>query len=253
MILRRLTDAFRKQDWFTVLIETLIVVLGVFLGIQLGNWNEARAAKARETALLIELKEEIETSIRVTNQKAGAIEQVVSAGKRSLDFMASGDSCGDECWPVLVDFFHASQWQTIDVNHTTYDEMRRQGLPRSRDVIAAVEAYLAQNATLSVTNFVPVYRSRVRQLIPLEAQSYYWDACFELDNGAESYVLDCPKGVSDEVAAKTVGKILADPDIEPLLTEWAGLMTATPSDLADQNLAAAHAVAVINEELARRR
>ena len=43
MILRRLTDALRKQDWFTVVIETLIVVLGVFLGIQLGNWNEARA------------------------------------------------------------------------------------------------------------------------------------------------------------------------------------------------------------------
>ncbi|MGB3626889.1 MAG: hypothetical protein WA989_13730 [Henriciella sp.] len=42
MILRRLATAFRKQDWFTVAVETLIVVLGVFLGLQLGNWNEAR-------------------------------------------------------------------------------------------------------------------------------------------------------------------------------------------------------------------
>ena len=47
MILRRLTDAFRKQDWFTVLIETLIVVFGVFLGIQLGNWNAARQDRAQ--------------------------------------------------------------------------------------------------------------------------------------------------------------------------------------------------------------
>ena len=30
MILRRITDAFRRQDWFTVFIETLIVVLGVY-------------------------------------------------------------------------------------------------------------------------------------------------------------------------------------------------------------------------------
>ena len=45
MILRRLTDALRKQDWFTVVIETLIVVLGVFLGLQVNNWNEARAAE----------------------------------------------------------------------------------------------------------------------------------------------------------------------------------------------------------------
>lgn len=57
MILQRLATSIRKQDWFTVFIETLIVVLGVFLGIQLGNWNEARADRARETALLIELKE----------------------------------------------------------------------------------------------------------------------------------------------------------------------------------------------------
>ena len=45
MILQRLATSIRKQDWFTVFIETLIVVLGVFLGIQLGNWNEARAAE----------------------------------------------------------------------------------------------------------------------------------------------------------------------------------------------------------------
>ena len=46
MILRRLTNAFRKQDWFTVFIETLIVVLGVFIGLQVNNWNESRQQHA---------------------------------------------------------------------------------------------------------------------------------------------------------------------------------------------------------------
>jgi hypothetical protein len=39
--LRRLADALRKQDWFTVAVETLIVVFGVFIGLQVGNWNDA--------------------------------------------------------------------------------------------------------------------------------------------------------------------------------------------------------------------
>ncbi|MEX6632515.1 hypothetical protein [Hyphococcus lacteus] len=43
MILRRIATAFRRQDWFTVLVETMIVVMGVFLGIQVANWNDARA------------------------------------------------------------------------------------------------------------------------------------------------------------------------------------------------------------------
>lgn len=52
MILRRLTTAFREQDWFTVVVETLIVVLGVFLGLQVNNWNAARVMLADEADLL---------------------------------------------------------------------------------------------------------------------------------------------------------------------------------------------------------
>ncbi len=42
MILRRIATAFRKQDWFTVAVETLIVVFGVFIGLQVNNWNVRR-------------------------------------------------------------------------------------------------------------------------------------------------------------------------------------------------------------------
>lgn len=52
MILQRLAQSIRKQDWFTVVIETLIVVFGVYLGIQLGNWNAAQKAKAEEARII---------------------------------------------------------------------------------------------------------------------------------------------------------------------------------------------------------
>ena len=52
MILRRLTSAFRKQAWFTVGVEMLIVVFGVFIGIQVANWNEARVDAGRAQAYL---------------------------------------------------------------------------------------------------------------------------------------------------------------------------------------------------------
>jgi len=253
MILQRLATSIRKQDWFTVLIETLIVVLGVFLGIQLGNWNEARADSARETALLVQLRSEVETSMRATEQKADAVWQVVQAGKRSLDFMESGASCGDECWPVIVDFFHASQWQPIDVNRSTYDEMRRQGLPSSRAVIDAIEKYLAHNINLTRAHLLPPYRSTVRQMISLDAQAHYWTTCFTLQDGAEIYALDCPEGISDKESAQIVDRIISNPDVALQLTEWAGLMWSTPSDMREQNEAAQLALAVIDAELERRK
>ncbi|MBA27794.1 hypothetical protein [uncultured Hyphomonas sp.] len=73
MILRRLTTALRKQDWFTVVIETLIVVFGVFIGLQVNNWNEARVARGNEVLLLERLEEdfrEAETAIAVAAAEA---------------------------------------------------------------------------------------------------------------------------------------------------------------------------------------
>ncbi len=58
MILRRIATAFCKQDWFTVLIETLIVVFGVFIGLQVNNWNEARSADRIEAELRAALKQD---------------------------------------------------------------------------------------------------------------------------------------------------------------------------------------------------
>ncbi len=53
MILRSITKHVRDQNWFAVGLDFLIVVVGVFIGIQVANWNEARtkqidAAAARE-------------------------------------------------------------------------------------------------------------------------------------------------------------------------------------------------------------
>lgn len=79
MILRRLSEAFRKQDWFTVAVETLIVVLGVFLGIQLGNLNEARRISQDEERLTERLVSDLE-NMRVALLRDSAIVQPIYEG-----------------------------------------------------------------------------------------------------------------------------------------------------------------------------
>lgn len=63
MILRRLADAVRQQDWVTVAIETLIVVFGVFIGLQVNNWSGARASRAAYAEALIRFEAEIDRNI----------------------------------------------------------------------------------------------------------------------------------------------------------------------------------------------
>ena len=58
MILRRITEHVLAQNWFAVGIDFLIVVVGVFIGIQVTNWNEARRDAIAESAMLARLHEE---------------------------------------------------------------------------------------------------------------------------------------------------------------------------------------------------
>ncbi|MBU2605302.1 MAG: hypothetical protein KKC43_05365 [Alphaproteobacteria bacterium] len=90
MILRRLTNAFRKQDWFTVAVETLIVVLGVFLGLQVNNWNADRTARSAERTTLIRLHEDFEESIAGQSRDIHFLEQQL--GDQAL-ILKSLDAC----------------------------------------------------------------------------------------------------------------------------------------------------------------
>jgi len=59
MILRTLAHSIRRQDWFAVVIEFLIVVAGIFVGLQVTDWNERRQLRERETNYLQRMAEDL--------------------------------------------------------------------------------------------------------------------------------------------------------------------------------------------------
>ena len=79
MILRRLADSIRRQDWFTVLLEVVIVVIGVFIGIQVANWNEMRTQNALEMSYLIALHEDFGTVMAELESDIASYEATANA------------------------------------------------------------------------------------------------------------------------------------------------------------------------------
>ena len=61
MILRRLVASLRGQNWTSVAIELGIVVLGVFIGLEAANWNQARQERQETHQLLSQLEAELTT------------------------------------------------------------------------------------------------------------------------------------------------------------------------------------------------
>ena len=42
MILRRFMQHVKEQNWFAVGLDVIVVIVGIFLGMQVTNWNETR-------------------------------------------------------------------------------------------------------------------------------------------------------------------------------------------------------------------
>jgi len=63
MIFRRVKAHIEKENWFAVFVDFCIVVVGVFIGIQVANWNETRAENELIGDYIVQLKSDLETDI----------------------------------------------------------------------------------------------------------------------------------------------------------------------------------------------
>lgn len=61
MILRRIIEHVKAQNWTAIAIDFVIVVLGVFVGLQVNNWNAARANRGIVAVHLSEIREDLQS------------------------------------------------------------------------------------------------------------------------------------------------------------------------------------------------
>ena len=62
MLLRRLTAHVRGENWFAVVLDLLVVVVGLFIGLQIDTWWEGQKELRLESVYLMEIREDFEAS-----------------------------------------------------------------------------------------------------------------------------------------------------------------------------------------------
>jgi hypothetical protein len=67
MILRRFTKHIIAQNWFAVGLDVIVVVVGIFLGMQVADWNDSRKDRTLEIEYLGRLYDDMNGSISVTH------------------------------------------------------------------------------------------------------------------------------------------------------------------------------------------
>ena len=124
MILRRVTEHVKAQNWFAVGLDFLIVVVGVFIGIQVANWNEGRIDRSNERVYLSALVEDvrkdladIEVTIAVETTRISALDHLIrrATGASLPDGFESARGRID-----IVSFPPYSEFESFDIGYSLF-------------------------------------------------------------------------------------------------------------------------------------
>ncbi len=111
MILNRLAEAVAKQNWFVVFIEVLVLVIGIFIGLRVDDWNQARKDRIDEQQFLQRLHKDVllaeELSNRVRDRRLGRLQTIMDAGDVLFDRVGRDQLTDEECISIAsASFFN---------------------------------------------------------------------------------------------------------------------------------------------------
>ena len=127
MILRRLAAAVKRQDWFVVLIEFLIVVAGIFVGLQVNNWAEENAERAAEHAALERLFLEAQNAYAIVSIRLERAQRFNQTRRNAVAFLDSATPLPENTLPIKIGINALAQFPPVTFSSVAYDELTSSG------------------------------------------------------------------------------------------------------------------------------
>lgn len=127
MILRRMIENIRDQNWFTVTVEVLVVVIGIYLGLQAQQWGEERADRVEEQVYLARLESDVLTTIEHLKTSQSGAKLVLDSLEYILKIETQGETVLDYDALNKAIYFGMYNMQISSIQNSTYMEMSSSG------------------------------------------------------------------------------------------------------------------------------
>ncbi|MEO5629778.1 MAG: hypothetical protein ABIQ62_08440 [Thermomonas sp.] len=180
MILRRLSQSLKEQNWTAIWIEFVLLVAGVFLGIQVANWNEERASGLQSELFTQRLRDDL----RIETWSRAALNAYYASvrlnARNTLAALEGKADLSNEA--LLIAAYRASQYGELIRHRDTYDELTSTGnIGLIKDRLLrkmATEIYNSNSAdNLKNEGITSRYRTAFRMSIPIEVQDAIAETC----------------------------------------------------------------------------
>lgn len=223
MILRRVIAHFRNQEWAAIFIDFVIVVLGVFVGIQVANWNEMRLEDQRAHGFLERLSGDLDQELAFIDKRIAYIGRSIAYGEAALEWVENGTLTGGSAWQTVLAFVQASRILPYSPVDSTYQEMRSAGelgLVRDAGLRTALTEYYV-SGTFARADYImklnPAYRSNVRGLTPYRIGRHIGTKCFDMTEVTHK---PCESPVDEAIAGEVLRSYAEDPSLVRDLNFW---------------------------------
>ena len=213
MLLRRIIQHIKNQNWFAIFIDFIIVVLGVFIGIQVANWNEKRILRDKTEMLTERLASDFGVDMWLADNFYHYNETVIENAKLVLKDITGRVELTDE--KLIIAAFRATQFNRLPIS-STYKELIATGgydlLAKSElGKLASVYYEGGQSNDIEHDGKNSDYRRLFRSVIPIEVQLHVAERCGDRNISAAQIIrhisvisYDCQLNLSEEQIALSV-------------------------------------------------
>lgn len=219
MIYKRFAANLRAQNWFAIGIELAIVVLGVFIGTWVANWNAQRMDRVETRRMLVQLKPSIDLlqqyfeSARRYYAVTRGYAAVAQAGWMRDPSVSDSD--------FVIAAYQASQIMGIGTNGSAWasvlgaDRLRQIENVRLRTDLGTL---MSSDYSIIDTPAVDTpYRRNVRRLIPIALQDRVRAQCGDQPPTDAALFVSlparCPLSLPAAQAAAAARKLREHPEV----------------------------------------
>ena len=218
MILRRVIQHVRKQEWKAIWIDLAIVVVGVFIGIQVSNWNEQRADARLGSDYVNRLSRDLGEDQAGIRGQADYYAAVLESVRKTDALLRTS---APDPRALVVNAYRATEVIYIPPVRATWDQIVSSGhlalLPEG-----AVESGLSQYYSIDAARDTytegldSAYRKTVRTLIPLTMQSAMRAGCSDVRDkwgNVVGFADECTLDVDPAELGKVAETLRSDPAV----------------------------------------
>ena len=177
-MIKRVAARLRAQDWVAITIELAIVVVGVFIGTQVSNWNAERLERQGNARVLHNLRPEIANmvgnfqSIAAYYDTSNHFAQIAFAGWRREPQVSDRD--------FVVGALQASQIYTTGLNNDTWSQIygsERLGTMDDGAMRKDLALLMTTDYSAMERELYSNYRQHAREIIPADVQDAIRQQC----------------------------------------------------------------------------